>query len=165
MRKQNLGVNINQTLVLEGAGSVTDSVFQSILQIFKNDLLQQKDVKSVTASSSVMGKEIYWTNRSTRLGSLGKGSVTLYNIGIDHDFIPSFGLQLRAGRNFSKEIASDSSGILLNEEAAKLLGFTNFEEAVKERINFSGDTVNLLGIVSNYHHLDCKKRSIPCCSG
>ncbi len=161
MRKQKLGVNINQTMVLDGAGSITDSVFRSVLGAFKADLLHIKGIKNVTASSSVMGKEIYWTNRSARLGALSKGSVTLYNVGIDHDFIPSFGLQLKAGRNFSKEIASDSSGILINEEAAKLLGFTNLEEAVKEKIFSAGDTVRLLGIVSNYHHMGLQKTIDP----
>jgi hypothetical protein len=35
MRKQNLGVNINQTLVPSGAESVTDSVYQNVYQPFK----------------------------------------------------------------------------------------------------------------------------------
>jgi putative ABC transport system permease protein len=38
MRKQNLGVNINQTLVMDGANSIVDSMYQSAFQPFKNDL-------------------------------------------------------------------------------------------------------------------------------
>ncbi|MEO6453399.1 MAG: ABC transporter permease, partial [Ginsengibacter sp.] len=87
MRKQKLGVDINQTLVMDGAVSFTDSLYQNSFQPFKNDLLKIADVKNVATSSSVMGKEIYWTNGSHRMGTDNKGSVTLYNVWVDYDFI------------------------------------------------------------------------------
>lgn len=162
MRNQKLGVNINQTLVLDGAGSMTDSLYQSQFQSFKNDLLNINGVKNVSASSIVMGKEIYWTNGSRRLGTENQGSVTLYNIGVDYDFIPSFGLELKAGRNFSKDFPTDQrGGVLLNEAAANLLGFTDLNKAVTEKFFSAGDTVSLLGIVSNYHHQGLQKTIDP----
>jgi putative ABC transport system permease protein len=160
MRKQNLGVNIDQTLVLRGAESITDSVYQNIFQPFKTELLKVPGVKNVAASTSVMGKEIYWTNDSRRLGPNNK-SVTLYNLGIDYDFIPSFGLKLIAGRNFSKDFKTDEKGVLLNEKAAQLLGFTDYNKAVTELIVSRGDTVKLLGIVANYHHQGLQKAIDP----
>jgi putative ABC transport system permease protein len=161
MRKQNLGVNIDQTLVLDGAGSIPDSLYQNIFQPFKNELSQLPGVKNVSSSTSVMGKEVYWTNSSKRLGTDAKGSVTLYNVGVDYDFIPSFGLRLKAGRNFSKDFRTDSAGVLLNESAARLLGFENFNKAINERFFSAGDTVTLLGIVSNYHHQGLQKAIDP----
>jgi len=162
MRNQKLGVNINQTLVLDGATSLTDSLYRSQFQSFKNDLLNINGVRNVAASSIVMGKEIYWTNSSRRLGSDNQGSVTLYNIGVDYDFIPSFGLQVKAGRNFSKDFPTDErGGVLLNEAAARLLGFTDFNKAVNEKFFSAGDTVSLLGIVSNYHHQGLQKAIDP----
>ena len=67
MRKQKLGVNINQTLVLDGAESITDSVYQNSFSLLKLICLKIPGVKNVAASSSVMGKEIYWTNGSRQL--------------------------------------------------------------------------------------------------
>ncbi len=81
MRNQQLGVNINQTLVIDGAQSVRDSLYQNIFQPFKNELLQQPGVKSIAASTSVMGKEIYWTTGVERLQPAHTGAVT---------FIPSW---------------------------------------------------------------------------
>ena len=162
MRKQKLGVNINQTLVLDGAGSLTDSLYQGQFQSFKNDLLNISGIKNVSASSIVMGKEIYWTNSSRRLGTDNQGSVTLYNIGIDYDFIPSFGLEVKAGRNFSKDFPTDEhGGVLLNEAAANLLGFSDYNKAVHEKFFSAGDTVSLFGIVSNYHHQGLQKAIDP----
>ena len=161
MRKQSLGVNINQTLVLDGASSVPDSVYQNVYQPFKTSLLEIPGVQNVSSSTSIMGKEIYWTNGSKRLATDVKGSVTLYNIGVDYDFVPSFQLQVKAGRNFSKDFPSDSSGVMLNEAAAKLLGFEDLSKAINEKFYSAGDTVTLVGIVSNYHHQGLQKAIDP----
>jgi putative ABC transport system permease protein len=161
MRRQQLGVNINETLVLEGGNSLIDSIYQGTLQSFKQDLLKRADIKNMTVSSSVMGKEIYWTNGAHRLGSANKGDITLYNIGIDYDFIPEFGLDIKAGRNFSKDYKTDKKGVLLNEKAARLLGFKDNSSAVNELIKSSGDTVKVLGVVADYHHLGLQKPIDP----
>jgi len=51
MRNQKLGVNIDQTLVLKGAGSVQDSLYGTTFQPFKTELLKQPEIRSVIASS------------------------------------------------------------------------------------------------------------------
>jgi len=107
-----------------------------------------------------MGKEIYWTNGSKKLTAEAK-NVTLYNIGVDYDFLPSFDLQLKAGRNFSKDFPTDEKGVLLNESAAKLLGFEDFNKAINEKFFSAGDTVRLVGIVNNYHHQGLQKAIDP----
>ena len=160
MRNQSLGVNINQTLVVDGAQSLPDSLYQNVFQPFKTALLQLPGVQTASSSTSVMGKEIYWTNGSKKLTAEAK-NVTLYNIGVDYDFLPSFDLQLKAGRNFSKDFPTDEKGVLLNESAAKLLGFEDFSKAVNEKFFSAGDTVTLVGIVNNYHHQGLQKAIDP----
>lgn len=160
MRSQSLGVNIKQTLVLKGAESVTDSNYQNAYQPFKTELLKIPGVKNVAASSNIVGEEIYWTNGSRQLTPNSK-SVTLYNLGIDYDFIPSYNLRLVAGRNFSKDFTSDEKAVLLNEEAARLLGFNDFKKAVGQSFFSAGDTVKLAGIVANYHQEGLQKTIEP----
>ena len=162
MRSQRLGVNINQTLVLEGGDSMIDSIYQGIFSAFKQELLKIPDIKNMTVSSSVMGREIYWTNGARRLGAGNKGDVTLYNMGIDYDFVTAFGLEIKAGRNFSREFKTDEKKtVLLNERAARLLGFEDYNKAINEMINSSGDTVKVLGIVADYHHQGLQKAIDP----
>ncbi len=43
---------------------------------------------------------------------------------VDSDYIPTLGMTLLAGRNFSDQLATDSSAIIINETAAKMLGIT-----------------------------------------
>ena len=41
---------------------------------------------------------------------------------IDEQYIPTFEMEIAAGRNFSAEFITDSSAIIINESAAKAFG-------------------------------------------
>lgn len=161
MRSQQLGANINQTLVIEGANAQQDSIYKNVFQPFKTHLLQQPGIGSVTASSNVMGQEIYWTNDVQRLGEHSKIDVTLYHLGIDYDFLPAYQLRLAAGRNFSKNFPTDKKAVLLNQRAVNILGFRNAEEALNTQIRNGGDTVTVIGILSDYHYQGLQKAIEP----
>jgi putative ABC transport system permease protein len=45
--------------------------------------------------------------------------------GIDADYIPTLGIKITAGRNFSNQMLTDSTGLIINEAAAKLLAYSN----------------------------------------
>ena len=85
----------------------------------------------------------------------------LYNIGVEYDFVPAYGLKLLAGRNFSKEFTTDRRSVMLNEAAAKLLGFKDPEEAVKGRVIRGRDTMQVLAVTANYHHQGLQKAIDP----
>jgi putative ABC transport system permease protein len=159
MRKKQLGANINQTLVLQGSISMSDSLYREIYQPFKTELLQQKGVRSVTASSSVMGKEIYWTTNIAAILTGSQGQV-LYHLGVDYDFVPSYQLKLIAGRNFSNDFPNDNKTVLLNEAASYLLGFENPQKAINSYV-VRNDTLKIIGVVQNYHHQGLQKAIEP----
>jgi putative ABC transport system permease protein len=159
MRSQKLGANINQTLVIEGAASLRDTVYSKVFQPFKQDVLNITGVKNVTASSNVLGQEIQWTRGVRRLAA-NTSEVTLYNLGVDYDFIPSFGISLKAGRNFSESFGTDKKAAILNEDAAKLLGFKDAESAINQKI-WPYDTLTIIGVVANFHQQGLKKSVQP----
>jgi putative ABC transport system permease protein len=160
MRNQKLGVNINQTLVLKGASSLTDSIYEGTFQPFKTELLQQPEIKSVTASSNVMGREIYWANGTKRADDQNATSVTLYYMGIDYDFVPSYEMKLLAGRNFSKEFESDKNAVLLNQKAVDLMGYKDANAAIGGKIA-RRDTLTIVGVVADYHQQGLQKATDP----
>jgi len=161
MRRQQLGVNIDRTLVLSGANSLRDSVYKDVFQPFKTQILQQPNVKSITTSSNVMGQEIYWTNSVNRVGEKSLNAVTMYIMAIDYDFLPAYDLKLAAGRNFSKDFRTDNKAILVNEKAANLLGYNNATDALGGKIRKGGDTLTIVGVVTNYHHQGLQKAINP----
>ncbi|HEY6503041.1 MAG TPA: ABC transporter permease [Chitinophagaceae bacterium] len=158
MRNQELGVNIEQTLVLKGANTITDSLYQGSFQPFKTALVQQPGIKTVTASSNVMGKEIYWTSGTKRLGDQNETSVTLYYMGVDYDFVPAYEMKLLAGRNFSPDFKTDERAVLLNQKAVELMGYKNVNEAINSKIGRGrNDTLTVVGVLSDYHHQGLQK--------
>jgi putative ABC transport system permease protein len=42
---------------------------------------------------------------------------------VDQDYIPTMGMKMVAGRNFSTQMTTDSTAVIINESAAKLLAF------------------------------------------
>ena len=73
---------------------------------------------------------------------------------VDENYISTLGIQLLTGRNFSKDFASDSSGVVINESAAKAFGWG--ENAPGHSITTSihnGEkiTYHVIGIVKDFH--------------
>jgi putative ABC transport system permease protein len=142
MRNQKLGVNINQTLVINGSQAVNDSLYWNTIQSFKNDIQKNPGIKSTSISTAVMGQEIYWTNGYQSLDHKELGASTVYRLGIDYNFIPQFQMKLLAGRNFSKDFPSDTKAAILNEAALKQFGFGSPQDAIGRKIS-SGDTLTI----------------------
>jgi len=160
MRHQKLGFDINQTLVLDGVQSVSDSLYSSSVEPFKAELLKNKGIEGISFSTSVMGKEIYWTNGFQSLVHKELGSGTLYRLGVDYDFLPQYQVKLLAGRNFSKDFPTDKKAAIINEKAMEQLGFKNPEDAVGKRIS-SRDTFTVIGVIKSFHHLGLQKPIDP----
>ncbi len=160
MRSQSLGANISQTLVLEGAGSVRDSAYRGVFQPFKQDILHIPGVKNISASTSVMGEENTWSNEVARPGMPDTNPVNLDFLGIDYDFIPSYAMQMAAGRNFSRDFPSDSNAVILNETAVRMLGFKNPQQAINQKIG-SENGRTIIGVIKDYHSESLNKMIEP----
>jgi putative ABC transport system permease protein len=161
MRRQQLGFNIDQTLVVEGAHSMQDSVYNTVFKPFKNTLLQQPGIHTVTASSNVMGQEIYWTQDISRVGADARSGLTLYHLGIDYDFIPAYAIRLVAGRNFSTRFPTDNKAALINETSARMLGFKSSADALNGRLRRGGDTLHIIGVTADFHQQGLQKTVWP----
>jgi putative ABC transport system permease protein len=104
IRNQNLGINIEQTLVVR-APSITDSTYQNKFEVLKNSLNQFTEVKGVTASSSIPGASPDWNAGGIRRLSQREDEQKQYRvIMMDHDYIPLYGLEVMTGRPFSGDI-------------------------------------------------------------
>jgi putative ABC transport system permease protein len=158
MRSQELGVNIDQTLVIKGPG-VADSTYQDKLTAFKDELLKYPVIKSITASTSVPGSRVYWNAGGIKRASEDDSKSNQYRIiGIDNDFADAYKLKVIAGRSFSKDFGSDEHSVLFNEEALKLMNFENPESALGVDIFFWGDTYKIVGVLKNFHQESLKEK-------
>ena len=72
---------------------------------------------------------------------------------IDYEYLETIGMEMKLGRNFSRDFGSDSTGIILNETAVKLAGFTN--PIGKKLYTIDGDNsleaYTIIGVVKNFN--------------
>ncbi|MEX1241518.1 MAG: ABC transporter permease [Cyclobacteriaceae bacterium] len=161
MQEQTLGVDIDQTLVLESP-NVVDSTYQQKFKVFKQQILQYPEVSSVTAASSVPGRQPGWNAGGIRRLSQREDESNQYRvIMMDHDFVSTFGLEVVAGRPFSGELSNEHKNVLLNESAARLMDFSDPEKAINDEIFFWGDTFRIVGVLKDYHQESLKKAYEP----
>jgi len=161
MQSQNLGVNIDQTLVLTGP-NITDSLYNDKFNTFKETLSSYPRILSIATSTSVPGTQPDWNAGGIRLVEETDAESNQYRvIGFDGDFIDAYGLELIAGRKFDLERSNEEEKVLFNESAVKLLGFATVEEVLNRDIYFWGDTFQIVGVLKDYHQESIKKATEP----
>ncbi len=161
MRSQDLGIDINQTIVLKGPGVVADSVFRQRLEGFKAETLRIPGITSMTASSNVPGDEIFWASGIKRMIGGPENSISGYTVGIDHDYVPSFDLTIIFGRNFDLDHPNEKKNVILNRAMALSLEFTDVKSAIGEKVRHGGDTLEIVGILEDYHQMSMKEVVTP----
>lgn len=161
MMKQDIGINIDQTLVVYGPEAV-DSTYNSTLDAFRAEILSNPNIERFTISSCVPGNEIIWGSRVRKLGDSDKSDQLVKIIGIDDEYIPAFQIQLLAGRNFTKKRLSDLQAVIINKYAVSLLGFKNPQAAIDSKVMFpGGQEREIIGVIDNYNHMSVKTHPPP----
>jgi len=161
MQSKDLGINIDQTLILRGATSTKRDVYKETFSAFKNELLNHSSIKNIAASSFVLAQEIYEGTACFRLEDKQKDAPYMSILRCDHDFIASYGLKIAAGRAFSKDFSSDSKAVILNESALRSLAFNSPAESIDKKVLLGGDTLNIVGVIADYHQQGLQKAIVP----
>jgi putative ABC transport system permease protein len=72
-------------------------------------------------------------------------------ISTDYGFIPTYGMKMAAGRNFSKEFSIDTNNYIVNEAAVRSLGWKTPQNAIGKDIVYGGISGKVIGIVKDFH--------------
>lgn len=149
MRSQNLGVAIDQTMVL--GRPVNDSTRVNRTKAFKDYLLNQTGLQHVTVSSTVPGEKVDFNAGGIRLlGAPNEDGKQYRIISTDYDFIDAYGLKLLAGRNFNSALG-EKDAVIFNRTGLLQLGFTDPSKAIGKQIDFWGDKLTIVGVTDNFH--------------
>jgi putative ABC transport system permease protein len=167
MQSQNLGLNIERMLVVKGPNIGRDSTYGKRKNAFLQELQQQTLIQDFSTSGSVPSQGYNFSTAGfTSSKSQPNDEEKAYAcMEISSRFFPVYGAKMAAGRNFSAaecEVAwNDNSKILLNEAAARSLGFEQAEELVNKRIRWDERYLDVVGIVADYHHQGLQKGITP----
>jgi putative ABC transport system permease protein len=162
MRKQSLGMDIDQTLVVRPPTVLTDSTYVQEMSAFKETLNQQTGIKGVSISTSISGQPVGWNAGGIKLVGTDESTQKQYRvIGMDHDYLKQYGIKLIAGRYFSRDFGSDDSAVIFNKKGFEQLGLNKPEDAVGKRIDFWGRQYTIVGVAENFHQQSLREAFEP----
>ncbi len=122
---------------------------------FRNELLNNPNVKNVSRSTRIPTGRLLDSqgNGRTVIGdSIVRSEVSLKGIAIDYDFVETYDIKLAAGRNFSRAYSTDdSTAFIINETAARAMGWRNYEEAIGKPFGYGPYEGTLVGVFEDFH--------------
>ncbi len=157
IQNKNLGFDKESTLIVP----VNNRDIYQNREAFKQRLLSMADVKSVTFISGEPGG--FHDNYSFIVEGFDEQQV-LRTVFTDYDYFDFFDLDMTLGRGFDRDFSTDASdAIVINEEAARFLGWTLDNAIGREIQNNFKDTIprRVIGVVSNYHFRSLKEKIDP----
>ncbi|MEO5999335.1 MAG: ABC transporter permease, partial [Chitinophagaceae bacterium] len=122
-------------------------------EIFRQQLLQDPRVVSVSASGYLPAGPSYNNNFFVNPDDNPTQMYKTLRYDVDYDYIPTLGMEMVTGRNFSRDFATDSSGIIINETAAKAFGWGMNApgHSITHSSNFDMKTYKVIGVVKDFH--------------
>ena len=135
-----LGFNKDQVIVVKNIRSLGNRSMA-----FKESLLTNPAIGSVAGSYSLPGG--HFVNYGFKPED---SNSILLNFGIcDPEFIQALQLEMKEGRFFSRDFTTDSTAIIINETALKLL---NWDDPIGKTFTSLGRTFHVIGVVKDFHY-------------
>lgn len=145
IQKKELGYNKEHILNMP----VRDFSLFNEFKALKNEWLQNPNILHVS-SNSQLPTNITSSTVINDDDADEQNDLAIYEARVDYDYVDLFGIELLTGRNFSPTFGQDAeSGYLINETAAKALGWTP-EEALGKQFTHEG-VETIIGVVKDFH--------------
>ncbi|HEY5967207.1 MAG TPA: ABC transporter permease [Chitinophagaceae bacterium] len=157
LNKTDIGFNKEQVVYFQVRGDL-----ESKLESFKSELKRSPEIVSITSGYGLPGDRYAGDGVKTTGNDGEKDRSANVFIG-DHDYVKTLGLRIVAGRDFSKDMATDvKEAFIINETAVKEWGFGTPEKAIGQPISWNEwspiDTLNpikrgkVIGVVDDFHY-------------
>jgi putative ABC transport system permease protein len=131
---------------------------------FKTELTAYPEIQAITGSMNVPGEAIQWSQSGIRRKDVSSGKAPiLWTLSTDYDFVETYGMKILAGRSFDEGRGTDKKGLVINEEAARVLGFASPAAAVDQPMVWEhrSDGFSIIGVVQNFHQTGLRDTHDP----
>jgi putative ABC transport system permease protein len=161
IRNKDIGFNRNQVLVIQH----TDAL-KTQATTFRNELSQISGVTSASMSGYLpvnyrRSNDAFFTSPSLDQ----KTAMSMQNWGVDENYIPTLDIKLLEGRNFSPQFPTDSTGIVINEAAAKFLATKDLLNKSLYRIQDINTKkiiqYHIIGVIKNFNFSSLRDEITP----
>lgn len=154
-----LGYDKDQVLVLQETWRLGKNE-----NVLRDQLLRDARVANATVSGFLPAGPSGNNNFMVYADDNSSQFVKTLQYRVDENYITTLGMKMVAGRNFSRAFGTDSTGVILNETAAKALGWgTNALGHTITRPDNEGHkaTYQVIGIVKDFHFRSLHERIAP----
>ncbi|MET4081814.1 putative ABC transport system permease protein [Pedobacter sp. UYP30] len=151
IQNKNLGYDKEQILSIPNSYALRENE-----QVFKTDMLRDPRIISATVSSYKPAGPSSGSNALSFLEGHENQIMKTQEYHVDEEYIPTFGMKMASGRNFSTAFTTDSTAMIINETAAKAYGWNNLTAVGKTIIRQNsdrGDNVpyHVIGVVKDFN--------------
>jgi putative ABC transport system permease protein len=166
IQNRDIGFDRDQVLVVHNAYEVGDPI-----KPLRQDLLKISGVTDATLTSDLPTNGGSFNQngwfRSPDLDA--KNAVVLTNMFVDEHYVPTLGMQMVKGRNFSPvTYSTDSMGVIINEAAVRLLGYKDplnqklYRPTGRDSTGaFISGEYHVLGVVKDFNYNSMHQRILP----
>ena len=147
VQHKDLGYHKEQVLIFD----MFDQNMGQNLETFRTELLQHSAFADAATASNVPGRTFGRTR--VRPEGVSDEDIWIWSVfSVSPEALPALGMEMALGRNFSREMATDTSGaVLVNETAMRQLGW---DDPLNKRLYFGQqDSVGtgIIGVVKDFH--------------
>jgi putative ABC transport system permease protein len=142
---KNRPIGYNTNLLAEMA---QDGNLSSKFELFKTQVLKSGAAIAVNQTTQSMTRVGNWFYGLTWPGMEEKGKEIVFNrLQTQYDLVKTTGVQLLAGRDFSKDFASDSATIMLSSNAVKMM---QLKDPIGKIVDLFGNKLKVIAVFKDF---------------
>lgn len=147
MQSKDIGFNKDQIMLVDMNREANEK-----FETLRTELKRSPHVLGVTASGQRLGNNFHQWGFKVKADT-GVVNITPSNVNVDYEYLTVYGMELKEGRNFSKDIATDNGmAFIINESLANELGL---KETIGTRAGhgwYHNDSLGtIIGIVKDFN--------------
>ncbi|MDP4284477.1 MAG: ABC transporter permease [Bacteroidota bacterium] len=161
IQNRKIGYNREQVLVLHNTNWLGKQA-----KSFREDVLKIPELENATISGDLPTSEADGFNQNGWFldATLNASkAIIMTSFRVDENYIPTLGMKMVNGRNFSQKYLSDSTGLILNEAALKLVGFKDPLKATiyNQDANNKPLAFHIIGVVKDFNYSSMHNKVAP----
>lgn len=155
LQKKDVGFNRSQILIVKGLNALDQPT------TLKDQVRKLPGVDDATISAFLPTADRRWHNWGKSQTQKEFLQTELWEV--DEDYIPTMQMKLTQGRNFSKELPTDSTSIIINETAARMYGL--LPDPLNKTIEYPHfwrpTTFKVIGVIRDFNFNSMRSNVTP----
>lgn len=117
-------------------------------QTFRTELLRNPSIV-MTCQGDTHPMNVFNNDYAVWEGIPKDAPVTIQSSLCDYDYLTTMGFELKSGRLFNRELASDSTAFIINEAMADLMGFN---DPIGKKLTVYTFTGHIIGVIKDFNN-------------